>query len=137
MRDALGHTYILREYRRHQVGQQWWSVVNTDVDGLVLEGVIFARGKLTHHLGRTTDPQQIGGAFSAEVFALSAFDVGQLRCPHDHEMPSPFSAALNDGPRDQQRLHQYEEHVAAQPVLTTLQIARRFLVSSIALPTLR
>ncbi len=87
MREALAHLYFLHQHRLHQKPEAFSRAVAVPGrGGDVTQGVIYARGKLAHHVTREMGPDLQGGAFDPATFALDAFDCGTLTWLHVAEM---------------------------------------------------
>jgi hypothetical protein len=78
MREALTHLYFLHQHRLSEPDGFSRAVAATGAGGDVTQGVIYARGKLAHHVTKEVGPDLQGGAFSAGAFALNVFDCGTL-----------------------------------------------------------
>jgi hypothetical protein len=131
MREALAHLYFLHQYRLREAEAFSKAVADSDGVGQVTQGVIYARGKLAHHVTREFAPQRQGGDFDPDDFDMRDFYAGTLNWLRLEEM-TPEDQADFVKTRDKYgraNLEHYRLTVAGRPVRDTLAVARDFLVA--------
>jgi hypothetical protein len=138
MREVLAHLYFLHQHRLGEPEAFSRAVAVPGAGGDVTQGVIYARGKLAHHVTREMGPDLQSGAFSADAFALDDFDCGTLTWLRVEEMTPDDSADFVkfQGKHGPANLEHYRRAVAGEPVRDTLANARAFLVAPPGMPPL-
>jgi len=134
--EVLNLLYILRAHRERTMPggkSAYWAAAANDPDGRTIEGIAVVRGVRTHDITREVGPDLQGGVFDPAIFDMRIFDCGTLTWLRDAEMAHPLSQLPN---HDAARVANYEADVAGRSVHETVLAARRFLVTSAALPPL-
>ncbi len=136
MREVLAHLYFLHQHRLDDAQAFSRAVAAPGAGGDVAQGVIYARGKLAHHVTKEMGPDLQGGTFDAATFALDVFDCGTLMWLRVEEMTPEDGADFvkHQGKHGPANLERYRRAVAGQPVRDTLATARDFLVAPPGMP---
>ena len=129
LRSVLETLYALRAYREgdNKIDKATYhNRADASREGQVTEGVILIRGELLHRAVKRHAPEEKLLYPSETTYPGNwTFPGSNLVWLHPAEMVDPLrQKILNDG-----RYPFYVAHVAGQPVLGTLQIARDFLVN--------
>jgi hypothetical protein len=120
LKEALGHLYVLRDYREGQLGRDRYRPLAANcLGGRVTQGLACLRNALTHHLTQPAHPIR-SDAYSDTYTTMYGVPVWR----RVNDIPDP-PRNLTSGNNDALA---YECEVAGEDVFSTLRAARRFLV---------
>ncbi len=138
MREVLAHLYFLHQHRAGQGRDYWQAVATPGAGGDVAQGVIYARGKLAHHVTKEMGPGLQGGDYDPDYYDMRHYCAGTLTWLHVEEMTSKDGPDFvkPQNPHSSANLQHYRCAVAGQPVRDTLAAARDFLVAPPGMPPL-
>jgi hypothetical protein len=123
--EALNWSYSLEEWHKNQLKSMgvpdYYARRDSDPDGKIAAGVIYARGLVTHQLAQVST--------LVDVYTDTYSDVyGDVRKWHWRT----FSALpLPDKKETHGRDKKYEDHVEDQPMVEMMRAAERFLTSTV------
>ncbi len=139
MREVLAHLYSLHQHWVSKSDPAFTrAVAAVGSGGDVAQGVLYARGKITHNITREVGPRLQGAVYDPAVYDMRHYEAGTLTWLHVNEMTPEDRAGFLE-PRNKHgaaNLVHYQRAVAGQPVRDTLMTARDFLVAPPGMPTL-
>jgi hypothetical protein len=123
--EALNWLYSLEEWHKEElkaVGVDYYVRRDSDPDGRIVAGVVYARGLVAHQL--TLVSMLVVGVFP--TFFPSVFPGGEeWRWRRFLDLPPPSKK------ENHQRDQRYVDYVEDEPLLTILRAAERFLTITV------
>jgi len=130
LRNALACIYELRAHREGPWGSEekkaYYPRAKASRDGLVTEGIVWVRGKMTHRLTEARSPSAQPLLPGPNTF------LGEHTFPGSNIVWRPsteITSQTGGSDTEVERRGFYEDYVAGQPVLEGLHAAREFLVN--------
>jgi hypothetical protein len=126
--EALAWIYSLHEWHRERLDRSsFFRQAQASTDGEALLGIIWARGAVTHRLTNVTeivmDLTRSGILGKAALIVLGSPGIPVLQWVEEANVPAKVK------PDRYNRDMMYARHVAGQPLLPPLEVARSFLMS--------